>query len=442
MNIDSSYKVKLVNINRCLNKTISIYRQALAYVVNIVDIEWFNVTVIEFPKDKKTYVEKLIHNTTKNTASYDFDADFYKFPSYLRRCVIGDAIGIVSSYRSNLENYDKERYEAISNGKKFKKKAPTLNKNHFKCPTLYKGNMYKKLTNNRAEIKTYIGSDWVWLTVKLRAQDINYINNCKGTKKSPILLKQKNTYYLQYCFEEKVILKDTKLKEQKIVATDLGLNSSAVCSLMGFGGAVTKRLFINQSVEKDQQNHFLNRLKLKQIQGGKYATNSKLWNKINNINGSIVNDTANKIIKFAVINNADVIVLEYLKFNDKKFSSKAAQLHYWAVKKLQTKIEEKAHKLCIRVNRINPSNTSALACDGSGKVKRDITNFSNCTFSTGKQYNCDLNASYNIGARYYIKEIKKTISEKKWSAVVAKVPQLQRRTQCTLSTLINLVAVL
>ena len=105
MNINSSYKVKLVNINRCLNKTIKIYRQALAYVVDVVNTEWSNIIVIDKPKEQYNYMEKLIHNTKDNIASYDFDKRFYKFPSYLRRCVIADALGIVSSYRSNLENY-------------------------------------------------------------------------------------------------------------------------------------------------------------------------------------------------------------------------------------------------------------------------------------------------------------------------------------------------
>jgi hypothetical protein len=114
MNINYSYKVKLVNINRCLNKTIKIYRQALAYVVDVVDAEWSNIIVIDKPKEQYNYMERLIHNTKHNTASYDFDCKFYKFPSYLRRCVIADALGIVSSYRSNLENYNKERYEKES----------------------------------------------------------------------------------------------------------------------------------------------------------------------------------------------------------------------------------------------------------------------------------------------------------------------------------------
>jgi transposase len=114
----------------------------------------------------------------------------------------------------------------------------------------------------------------------------------------------------------------------------------------------------------------------------------------------------------------------------------------WAKRTIQKKVEHKAHMFKIRVNRVNAKNTSALAFDGSGKVKRDVTNYSKCIFATGKQYNSDLNASYNIGARYFIREIQKTISEKKWSQVLAKVPGLERRTQCTLSSLISLVAVL
>ena len=101
----------------------------------------------------------------------------------------------------------------------------------------------------------------------------------------------------------------------------------------------------------------------------------------------------------------------------------------------------KAHSLGIKFRRVCANNTSALAYDGSGYVKRDKKNYSLCTFKNGKQYNCDLNATYNIGARYFIKEIEKSISKKKWADVVAKVPQLSTRTQCTLSTLISLIAV-
>lgn len=92
----------------------------------------------------------------------------------------------------------------------------------------------------------------------------------------------------------------------------------------------------------------------------------------------------------------------------------------------------------IRAFQINPRNTSKLAFDGSGEVRRDKKNYSLCTFSTGKRYANDLNASYNIGARYFIRAYQKAIPAKEWSELVAKVPGLSTRTLGTLSTLRSL----
>lgn len=79
-------------------------------------------------KSSVNLTEKLTHATKDNPLpSYTFDKLFPKFPSYLRRSAISDAIGIVSSHRSNLKNYELERYTAISNGKKFKKNLQNYN---------------------------------------------------------------------------------------------------------------------------------------------------------------------------------------------------------------------------------------------------------------------------------------------------------------------------
>ena len=69
-------------------------------------------------------------------------------------------------------------------------------------------------------------------------------------------------------------------------------------------------------------------------------------------------------------------------------------------------------------------NTSRLAYDGSGAVTRGSHNHSFCTFTTGKKYNYDLSASYNIGARYFAKEIWKTLPGKVSSNLKAKDPEL------------------
>ncbi|MDD6281988.1 MAG: transposase, partial [Oribacterium sp.] len=53
---------------------------------------------------------------------------------------------------------------------------------------------------------------------------------------------------------------------------------------------------------------------------------------------------------------------------------------------------------------------------------------------------CDLSASYNIGARYFIREILKSLDESSRLAIEAKVPQSAKRSTCTFSTLISLNA--
>ena len=96
-----------------------------------------------------------------------------------------------------------------------------------------------------------------------------------------------------------------------------------------------------------------------------------------------------------------------------------------------------------------PGNTSRLAFDGSGRVLRgsestkiEDNNYSLCEFTTGKVYHCDLNATYNIGARYFIRELLKTVPVTEQQYIAAKVPECAKRSTCTLSTLISLNAVL
>ncbi|RGS13108.1 transposase [Blautia obeum] len=89
----------------------------------------------------------------------------------------------------------------------------------------------------------------------------------------------------------------------------------------------------------------------------------------------------------------------------------------------------------MRISRICAWNTSRLACDGSGTVVRDPGNHSLCTFQNGKRYNCDLSASYNIGARYFIRELLKPLPATERSLLEAKVPSVKRRISCVYADL-------
>lgn len=105
MKIVSSYSIKLTGDLKALEDSILIYREALSFVIPVVNDHWDEMKDFDFNNQRMGYVEKLIHSTKENKATYNFDAEFHKIPSYLRRAVINRAIGIVSSYRSNLANW-------------------------------------------------------------------------------------------------------------------------------------------------------------------------------------------------------------------------------------------------------------------------------------------------------------------------------------------------
>ena len=109
---------------------------------------------------------------------------------------------------------------------------------------------------------------------------------------------------------------------------------------------------------------------------------------------------------------------------------------------MQEITEHQAHRLGMRISRVCAWKTSAYAFDGSGRVTRDPKNHSLAVFRNGKQYNCDLSASYNIGARYFIRELLKPVPETERSVLEAKVPAVQRRTSCVYADLIKMSEVM
>lgn len=448
MEVVSSYNCKITNGKDVFKPTIEIYRKAITYLIGTINNEYADYAGLS-AKEKVNHTEKLVHRTQDNPdPKYnDFDRLFYKFPSYLRRDAISQAIGIVSSYKSNLANYKVERHDAISKGRRFQKQPPKLQLKHFKCPTLFKGNMFERTSDNVVRIKIFHKNDWVWFDCKLRNQDAKYIlskvRNAADVKElSPMLCNDNRKCYLKFSFKRKVSLPKVNLKKQTIIAVDLGMNTMATCSALDASGTVLGRLFIDQPKEKDRQRHLLNKVCRAQFESGRNAKIKSLWRKINNLSKQITNDTVNRILSFATEHDASCIVFEHLermpKFKCRKNKRLRMQKQLWMYRKIQSKVSDKAHFSGIRVRRVNPRNTSALAYDGSGKVKRDSKNHSICTFSTGKQYNCDLSASYNIGARYFINEILQSSTARKRSELEAKVPEVLVRTNCVLSTLISL----
>lgn len=437
MKIVSSYAIEIKHINKMFRDTVKIYNDAISFCVKAFEEHWEVLETLETGnKERFAYADALIHSTKSNNAAYpEFDIQFHKMPSYLRFAVINAALGYLNSYHSNLDNWEFSNADS---------KAPTLQTHLNKLPTFYKGNMYlDDCEGDAVRLKLFVNNDWNWVEVKLKHTDVvsiqKHIANAKMSV--PTLDKKNKKWYLRFAFEEKVELNKTKLEEQRILAVDLGINIDATCSVMNVDGAILAREFINFASDKDQLYHTLN--KIKKVQQ-KYGSNNvaKLWRYAKFHNEELARKIAGAITDTAIKYNCDVIVFEYLDIKGKKRGSKKQKLHMWKKNTIQNIVEYKAHRNGIRVSHICAWGTSKLAYDGSGRVLRgkdaDLGAYELCKFSNGKIYNCDLSASYNIGARYFIGEIQKIQPVKVWSDIVAKVPECQKRTQCTYHTLLEI----
>jgi IS605 OrfB family transposase len=436
--IVSSYCTKVIGENRIFKDTIRVYRDALSLLIRIVESEWDTGLGELYAKSTlkaQRTVELLVHASRTSVAKYpEFDKQFYKYPSYLRRSTISEALGAVSSYRAAVSHWE-------SAGRKGKE--PKLQTSRSAMPTFYKDNMYEDNGDGTARLKLYHKNDWVWVKVRLRKQDIDYIREHwdKADASAPKLVKRDRRYALCFAFEETVAYGTKPLTDQTILAVDLGINTDAVCSVMRPDGTVLARKFIDFPSEKDRLNTQLGRARRGQRENGHRGGNRHMKKAVR-INEDLSKKIAPAIVRYAVSVGADIIVMEHLDFIGQKPKHKKHRLHMWRNRDIQKIVMHQAHRNGIRVRFVNARNTSRLAFDGSGEVARNSTNMALCRFQNGKQYNCDLNASYNIGARYFIREYLKPIPETEWSLIMAKVPELERRTNCTLSTLFSLYAVL
>ena len=358
-------------------------------------------------------------------------------PCYMRRSAINEAIGKASSYKSNFWNWE-------ASDPKTRGKRPAFPKAGYAYPCMYRVGMYEQTGTYEAKVKVYIRNTWDWLSLNLRKSDIDYINRrCSNRKQcAPTLQKRGKEWFLDFPFEENVALCDTPVRNQIAVAVDLGINSAATISVICADGTILGRHFCKLPKEIDSLTHSINRIKKAQQHGNRKTP--RLWAKAKGINHDIASKTANYIMDVAVLYNADVVVFEHLDRKGKKHGSKKQKLHMWRSQEVQSIVTNKAHRLGMRISHICAWGTSKLAYDGSGAVlrgqKAGLPSYSVCQFQNGKIYNCDLSASYNIGSRYFIREILKSLPERDRLAIEAKVPLSAKRSTCTFSTLINLNA--
>ena len=405
MQVTSSYGVEIRKQNIPIRHTLRIYRSVVSYLIQVYTEAWGELSEISNAKKRFNEAEHLVHGTKKNQARYDFDLHFPKLPSYLRRSAIQHALGSVASYETRLKLWE--------NGKLTGK--PKLTQENHAMPVFYRDVMYREAgeTEDAAYLKLYDGHDWKWFRVRLLHTDMEYLRKHWTGKKAsaPTLEKRHHKYFLRFSYTEEKNL-----------------------SIMRADGTVLGRRFISFPSDKDRLYRVLGRIRRFQRQHGAGQIHSR-WAYAKRLNMELSRKVSGAITAYAREYQADVIVFEYLEMQGKKTGSRKQRLHMWRKRDIQKLCEHQAHRSGIRVSRVSARNTSRLAYDGSGIVARNQENHSLCTFTTGKQYNCDLSAAYNIGARYFIRELMKPLPETERSSLEAKVPAVKRRTSCVYADL-------
>lgn len=349
-------------------------------------------------------VERLIHRTNKNPDpkySY-FEKRFYKFPSYLRRAAIEFVKGQVSSYLS--------RYRAWQSGIRNRRdaKPPVFNVDAGCYPALYKGQLIKFDAHLLvAWIKVWHGSDWVWVEVPIASKRQRHMTS---SIKSPYLVISEKHCHLAVPFG----IIPPKWETDVVCAVDVGINTLATASIVCPDGTVLARKFIHPASDIDRRDKQANiiRQKAKKTKMLHRGFAKTPYRKAKGINANIAQQVSRQIVNFALEHGASTIVFEDLKGwrpkGGRKRSSLKQKFHGWLHRRLVTLTEQKFQEEGGKVEYVYARGTSSWAFDGSGKVQRSKTQYELATFATGKQYSCDLSASYNIAARYLAYKLKLT----------------------------------
>ena len=430
-----SREARIKNAYRPFLDTVSIYQEAVSFLIKAVNEHYEDIKGLPSQK-AMTAVERLVHGTSSRKAAYpSFDIRFPKLPCYLRRSAIFDAVAAVMLYNKNLADW-----EASDRSRK----RPRLKRNRNVMPAFYRGNMFILDEENgiyKARLKLWKDSDWKWHEFELSQSDVRNIKKefSLADAACPVLKKHGSRFSLSFAFETESKLPDKK-NEYSICAVDIGVNNAAVCSIIRSDGTVTGRRFISFPGEEDRLKRIIN--ERRKAHSATKCRTHRLDRFLGNHNENLARMTAAAIAEYASSEGASVIVMEHFNSGGKAKGAKRERLHLWRKRDVIKRTEALAHKNGIRFSTVYASGTSKYAFDGSGAVTRDKNNHSLCTFTTGKRYNADLSASYNIGGRYLIRELLKTCPETEASEAKAKVPGLSARATCTLSTYISLVAVM
>lgn len=386
-----------------LTETLDLYRRLVRDLMTVAYTHWPVVGVCEGNEAVKV-LESLIHPTRhRPTVRYPyFSRRYYKFPSYLRRVAIMDAVGQVRSFVT--------RFDAWRRGERKTRTArpPRLTASTRTFPSLYGGQCAKVNADaTHAFIKVRQRNDWLWMGFRLKGQ-------CrfrgKGKAKSPLLTFNGRQWRLSLP-EQFHPPSPANGAPDRVLAVDVGINTAATWAVVDAQGTVHARGFLHRS-DKDREHRLMQRIRRKARKQTRHGSRlppgfcGRDHARLTRLADNEAHQLSRRLVNLALDHGCQAVVVENLtgwrpKGGGKRTPMKA-RFHRWCHRQLATRIDSKAVEAGLRCVAVHARGTSSQAFDGSGPVRRDRANYRRCTFASGKRYHADLNAAYNIAARGHV----------------------------------------
>ena len=192
MQVTSAYKarIKKTGYAGAMKDTVRCFCDAVDFLVQRIDLSWEEICRVPTERSRrKNFIEHLFHQTKDNPSPRhgQFDVLFPGMPSYFRRAAMAKAYGIVSSCRSNYENWEE-------GGKKGN--PPVLPRHSHAAPTFYRGNTFLEGEGkDTLRLKLLVGGKWKFVNIPMRHSDMEYIRRkWSGKKENCPALSRANGY--------------------------------------------------------------------------------------------------------------------------------------------------------------------------------------------------------------------------------------------------------
>ncbi|MGD0174792.1 MAG: transposase [Anaerolineales bacterium] len=333
-------------------------------------------------------IEKKTHRTKHNPRpKIAPPAEIGALPAYVRRAAIMAAFGSAKSFFSNLNQWkdQKEKFEEKATKKKkklvFRVRPPVPPRVWNRNPSFYQ-DLYKNFTGKNVMLKLWTGSNWAWVKFGITGREVPD----GWSVGSPQAINRNGHWYLHVPIQKdeyevpKKVEEQRKEKEILICVVDLNIGRNfACCTIQNSDGTILATLYIRGAEAlHGRRKRDLGRVAVRRSQTGilqpDVQDNQYLWRHIRAMGEYEAHRVSRRIVDFAVLHEASVIVFEHLGHfqpHKGKYSARGNEKRsYWLRGKIVQFSKYKAWNEGKITCRVNPAGTSRFCYwDGTELVR-------------------------------------------------------------------------